>query len=141
MRDTEFNDQVNIAVRRIRSNGGEGVAEEQARLRGLVPLLTREREREWAVEIIESLPSRAIPSTPSPLMAEALDIQKAALAAQGTDEELVAVLEAARKKIWEIADRAGDEAPNVRALTRTLEHFEDAVRDPHWDEPWPTRNE
>jgi len=84
--------------------------------------------------LITRLPGYAVPpEPPSELMQEAVAIEHAAYAAPGSDEERIAILAEARRKIFEIADRApADEAASIRGLTRVLEHLEDNLRDPDW---------
>ncbi|MFF0338209.1 hypothetical protein [Kribbella sp. NPDC004875] len=48
-------------------------------------------------------------------------------------DEKVAALAEARRKIWAIADRAShDEEADIRAMTRSLEHIENELREPSW---------
>lgn len=130
----EFNGKFNNAVRRLRSTGGQGLEEEQARLRELVPRLPTENDRRWAADLVEDLPKHAAPPSRSPLYAEALKIQDAAFHSGGSDDERVAAIVAARRQIWDIADRAPqDESADIRALTRMLEHLEEGLRNPPWE--------
>jgi hypothetical protein len=52
----------------------------------------------------------------------------------GTVEEQVAKIADARKKVFEIADRAGAGGARIRSLTRMLDHREEQLTDPY---PWP----
>jgi hypothetical protein len=140
VKDLEFNSEVNASLYRIRDNKGAGIAEEQERLRRLVSLLETEDDRAWAESLIEDLPRRATPLPPSAPMAEALRIQDQAFFSGGTTEERLATLEAARKRIFEIADTAPrEEQASIRGLTRTLEHLEEGLRNPYppFDSPPP----
>ncbi len=130
----EFNLQFNTA-RTVIEKGGQ-LAEQEERLRQLVPLMD-EDERAWANDMIEMLPElTAPPPPPSPLMLEAMEISQAAAAKRGTREEMRAEIAAARKKIWEIADRAPkDEGAHIRGITRSLDHLQEALDDPFWELP------
>ncbi|GAB3835301.1 hypothetical protein [Kribbella italica] len=130
----EFTLAFNRARDRVRGVADADVAAEQARLRALVPSDASADERRWTGELIDSL---AVPSPPakewSELYHEAGRIHESAYPVQGTVAEQIAALEAARRKIWQIADRAGeDEAPHIRAMTRVLEHLEEELRNPTW---------
>ncbi|HEY3006081.1 MAG TPA: hypothetical protein VGJ44_27280, partial [Kribbellaceae bacterium] len=135
----DFNLQLNIAKTVITEVGGNSLAEQQARLRELVPRMA-EDEREWATRMIDKLPRITTPPPPpSPQMLEALEIQHAASTTRGTRDEQRAVLEAARKKIWEIADGVADErdSANIAGLTRTLDHLQESLDDPFWEDSLP----
>jgi hypothetical protein len=141
MRYDEFDLEYKDAKRRIRDAGGAGVAEEQVRLRALVPELTSDEDRRVALSLIDRLPERAVTPPPSPLMAEALRIQDSAFFAGGTTEERLAVLAEARRKIFDIADRAGEEGPTIRGLTRMLERRELYLTEPApWDDDQQARD-
>jgi hypothetical protein len=134
----DFNLQFNTAKTVIREVGGNSLAEEQERLRKLVPLMAEE-EREWATDMIDWLPELTKPQPPpSALMLEAMEVQAKASATRGTSEEMHAAINAARKRIWEIADRAPkSEAAHIRGLTRTLDHFQQSMDDPFWEDSLP----
>jgi hypothetical protein len=84
---------------------GADVAAEQARLLQLIPDDAAEDDLRWAKTLIASLAK--------------------------TVEQQIEALTTARRKIWEIADRADrDEAPDIRAMTRSMEHVEDGLRNP-----------
>ncbi len=134
----EFNLQLDVARDVISASHGESLAQEQERLRELVARM-EEKEREWATDVINSLPELTRPSPPpSALMLEAMEIQRQAATRRGSRDEMVAALKDARKRIWAIADNApDDEGPAIRGLTRTLDHLEDALTDPDsiWELP------
>ncbi len=133
----EFNLQMNTARAIVREEGVDP-ASEQSRLRDLVPLMP-EAHRAAAMRLIERLPELSTPPPPpSPLMLEAMRIQAEAAGTRGSRDEVRSALEAARSKIWELADRAPkDEAAEIRGLTRTLDHLHDATGDPFWTFPEP----
>jgi hypothetical protein len=141
MRLIEFNNAYNTAKRRVRREGAEAVEPAQRKLRGLLPQLESDEDRRIAADLLEGLPAYATPHPPpSELMQEAVAIERAAYEATGTDEERIAIMADARRRIFEIADQApADEAPSIRGLTRVLEHLEDNLRDPYWpfDGPQP----
>lgn len=134
MRFGEFNNAFNIEKRRIQQGGEAAVEPALARLRAMLPELESNADREVGEQLISRLPQYAVPPrAPSALMREALEIERAAYHATGTDAERIVIIAEARRKIFELADRAGaDEAPGIRGLTRVLEHLEDNLRDPHW---------
>ncbi|ONI77505.1 hypothetical protein BWI15_03055 [Kribbella sp. ALI-6-A] len=110
------------------------VATQQTHLRTLVPEDATQEHRDWAEYLIASLARPPAPPRQwSELYHEAGRIQVAAYQAEGTVEEQIAALREARRRIWEIADRAAeDEAPHIRAMTRSMEHIEDGLRNPLW---------
>ncbi|HEY3559007.1 MAG TPA: hypothetical protein VG497_28780 [Kribbella sp.] len=130
----EFNNAHNAAKRRIRSEGVDAVGPADLALRELLPQLQSDEDRRVATMLIARLPGYAVPvEPPSALMREAVAIERAAYEARGTDAERIAIMAEARRKIFEIADRApADEAAGIRGLTRVLEHLEDNLRDPYW---------
>jgi hypothetical protein len=134
MRLIEFNSAYNTAKRRIQREGVDAVAPAEQYLRNLLQQLESDEDRRVAVNLIKRLPGHAVPpAPPSALMQEALAIERAAYEATGTDEERIAIMAEARRKIFEIAERApADEAPSIQGLTRVLEHLEDNLRDPYW---------
>ncbi len=67
----------------------------------------------------------------SPEMLEALKILDELDIRSGTAQEKLAVLAAARKRIWAIADRAGADSESIRRLVRGLESHERVL------EEWP----
>lgn len=134
MRLIEFNNAYNAAKRRIRREGVAAVAPAEGTLRELLPQLESDNDRRIAANLLLRLPRYVIPpEPPSDLMREAVAIERAAYEAPGTAEERIAIMAEARRKIFEIANRApADEAPGIRGLTRVLEHLEDNLRDPLW---------
>lgn len=135
----EFNDDYTVTRERLRAGKLTDVAAEQQRLLALVPQLVDSNHQQVARNLIAALPDSTAPAAPpSPEMAEALQIQDTAFYAGGTKEEKLAALAAARKKIWEIADRAGEDSAQIRGLTRMLEHREnDLAEDLPWADPPP----
>jgi hypothetical protein len=122
-------------------DGEEDVAAAQARLRGHVPEDASAEDREWALRMIDALADAPEPPREwSALYHQAGAIAAAAYESAGSVEEKIAALEAARREIFAIAARAADdEAPDIRAMTRSLEHIENALRNPNWpaDPPAP----
>lgn len=128
-----FNDRFNNAVDRLLRGGTRSVEEEQEHLRTFLPQIENERDRHWAANRIEELPRAATRPERSRLYAEALEIQASAFHVQGTDEERVAALDEARKRIWELAEQtSGDEQAGIRSLTRMLEHLQQSITNPPW---------
>jgi hypothetical protein len=134
MRFSEFSNAFNTEKRRIQRDGEMAVKPAEARLRAMVPQLESDEDRRVGEQLIGRLAQYAVPpEAPSALMQEALEIERTAYDAPGTDAERILIIAEARRKIFEIADRAAaDEAPSIRGLTRVLEHLEDNLRDPHW---------
>jgi hypothetical protein len=134
----EFREQFEIAQDVIEESGGDKLTEEQERLRSLVSRMA-DADHGWATQLINFLPKlTAPPPPPSPLMLEALRIQREAALIRNTREETIAALEQGRRKIWEIADRATKEdGAHIRGLTRTLDHLQDSLEDPFWEFPEP----
>lgn len=130
----EFNVAHATAKRRIRREGFDAVPAAEAELRALLPQLTSDEDRRLAVNLIERLPGYAVPpSPPSALMQEAREVERTAYEATGTVEERAAVIADARRKIFEMAERASaEEAPSIQGLTRVLEHLENNLRAPYW---------
>jgi hypothetical protein len=135
----EFNQAYRIARARLRTGETSDLEAEQQRLQALVASLPTEHDQQVARSLIATLPEdTAPPPPPSPEMTEALQIQDSAFFAGGTKEERLAVLADARKKIWEIADRAGKDSASIRGLTRMLEHKENSLtEDLPWEDPRP----
>lgn len=131
----EFNGRYQQAKRDLIASEGAGLEAAQAELRALVPQIASAEDRAVADRMIDSLPRQIIPPPPpGPLYVEALEIEREAFAFRGPDAERIAILAEARRRIWELADRApAEESPNIRALSRPLEHIEDSLLDPAWD--------
>jgi hypothetical protein len=132
----KFNSAYSDARYRVDEQHGD-IPTEQARLRELIPPDTAPEDAEWANTLIGLL---AEPRPPEPewsaLYHEAGRIAEAAYATEGTTEERIAAFARARREIFEIADRADrDEAPSIRAMTRSMEHLEAGLRNPFWEEP------
>jgi hypothetical protein len=119
---------------RIRNEPETDVSSVQAGLRALVPAEASEHDRTWTMALIEELGDQPEPARQwSSLYYEAGRISADAYRSGASPAEQIAVLEEARRQIWAIADRAAkDEAPHIRAMTRTLEHLENELRDPTW---------
>ncbi|WP_405067939.1 hypothetical protein OG558_41385 [Kribbella sp. NBC_01510] len=119
---------------KIRHDPEAAVADVQGGLRALVPADASEHDRTWTMALIEELADPPEPARHwSALYYEAGRISADAYRSGGSAAEQIAVLEEARRQIWAIADRASkDEAPHIRAMTRTLEHLENDLRDPAW---------
>jgi hypothetical protein len=130
----EFNDAFYRARDKVQTQEGTDVAAEQAKLRSLVPADASDHDRSWTKILIDGLADPPEPPRQwSELYHEASVVHASAYHAGGTVEEQIAALEEARHKIWDIADRASkDEEADIRAMTRVLEHLEDALRDPTW---------
>jgi hypothetical protein len=128
-----FNSAFSGARYRVRSEDGDAAAE-QARLRELVPDDASAEDREWALGLIDLLGEPEPPPRQwSPLYHEAGEIAGNAYHAGGTVDEQIATIADARRRIWEIADRADEtEDAHIRAMTRTLEHLEEELRNPTW---------
>ncbi|GAA3133500.1 hypothetical protein JOF29_002343 [Kribbella aluminosa] len=131
---SEFNNAHHAAKRRIQREGVGAVALAEQSLRELLGQLESDEDRRVAANLIKRLPGYAVPpEPPSALMQEAVAVERAAHEAPGTAEERIAIMAEARRRIFEIADRApADEAASIRGLTRVLEHIEENLRDPYW---------
>jgi len=130
----EFNTAFARARDKVRNEEGTDIAAEQATLRALVPDDASGHDRSWTAILIDRLAEPPKPPRQwSALYHEAGEVHAAAYSAGGTVAERIAAIEEARRKIWEIADRAPhDEEADIRAMTRVLEHLEDELRDPTW---------
>jgi len=130
----EFNSAFSRARDLVRGQDGVDVAAVQAGLRALVPSDASEHDRAWTKTLIDRLGEPAAPPRQwSELYHQAGEIAGSAYHASGTVDEQIAGLADARRKIWAIADRADkSEAAHIRAMTRTLEHLENELRDPTW---------
>jgi hypothetical protein len=135
----EFNTAFSRARDKVRNQEGTDVAAEQAKLRALVPDDASDHDRTWTKTVIDSLADPPPPPRQwSALYHEAGQIHASAYPEDGTVEEQIAAIQEARRKIWEIADRAAeDEEAHIRAMTRVLDHYENELRDPTWpiDDP------
>lgn len=127
-----FTSAFSDANHRRRTEPDFDLASEQAKLRDLLSDADSPEQRAWALGLIEMLAEPVPPAREqSELYTEATRIHADAQQVIGTTTERIAVLEAARRAIWDLADRArDDEEPAIRALTRSLEHLEDRLRDP-----------
>lgn len=133
----QFTTAVSRARDRLRDKAGD-VAAEQATLRALVPADATEDEKRWTTELIAGL-SAPSPTPPerSALYDEAGRIHAEAFRTDRTTEQRIAALEDARRRIFQLANEADeDEAAEIRAMTRALDHTEDYLRDP----PWPSED-
>lgn len=69
-------------------------------------------------------------------MVEALGVLAEGDFESGSREERLAALAEARRRIWEIADRAGDDSVTIRGLTRGLERSEEIlIEGLPWSDP------
>ncbi len=129
-----FNDAFYRARDKVATEEGTDVAAIQEELRSLIPADASDDERSWTKVLIDSLAEPPEPPREwSELYHQASEVHASAYRAGGSVEDQIAVLEQARQTIWDIADRATkEEAPHIRAMTRTLEHLEDGLRDPAW---------
>jgi hypothetical protein len=129
-----FTKEFNRARDRVRGGHSVNIAAEQERLRALVPADASEHDVAWTGRVIASLAEPPPPAREwSELYHEAGRIHTAAYPVDGTVEEQIAALQEARRRIWEIADRApDDEEADIRAMTRVLEHVENELRNPSW---------
>ncbi|QNE17576.1 hypothetical protein F1D05_06220 [Kribbella qitaiheensis] len=130
----EFNGAFVRARDRVRSEEGTDIEAEQAALRALVPENASEHDKGWTGRLIASLAEPPAPPRQwSAFYHEAGQVHASAYQANGSTEDKIAALEAARKKIWQIADQAPeDEQIHIKAMTRVLEHLENELRDPTW---------
>jgi hypothetical protein len=130
----EFNTAFSRARDKVRNQAGTDVAAEQDKLRALIPDDASDHDRTWTTTLIDGLADPPPPPRQwSALYHEAGQIHANAYPENGTVEEQIAALQEARRKIWEIADRASDdEEPRIRAMTRVLEHVENELRHPSW---------
>jgi hypothetical protein len=128
----KFSSAFSDANYRRRTEQDFDVADEQARLREFLSETDPPEQRAWALDLIDALAEPLPPQREwSELYREASRIHAEAYRAGGTAAERIAALEIARRRIWEIADRASaDEEADIRALTRGIEHLEDQLRDP-----------
>jgi hypothetical protein len=120
---------------RFRIEDGElDIAAAQASLRELVADDGAADDRAWALKLIEALADPPAPPREwSALYHEAGAVAAAAYPSDGSAEEKIAAIERARREIFAIAARAAeDEAPHIQAMTRSLEHIENALRNPNW---------
>ncbi|GAA1691303.1 hypothetical protein GCM10009745_40760 [Kribbella yunnanensis] len=134
MQFREFSAAYNTAKRRIQREGAEAVAPAEKHLEAMLPELESDEDRRVGGNLIKRLPRYAVPAEPpTALMLEAMAVEREAFESPGTAEERIAIMAEARRRIFEIAERApADDAPSIRGLTRGLEHLEDNLRDPYW---------
>ncbi|GAA1561984.1 hypothetical protein [Kribbella lupini] len=113
------------------------IAAEQAKLRELIPGDASAEDRDWAEYLVDSLAEPPEPPREwSALYHQAGAVANAAYEGEGSPEEKISAIEQARREIFAIAARAADdEAGHIRAMTRSLEHLEDGLRNPFWEEP------
>jgi uncharacterized membrane protein YccC len=135
----EFNQAYRITRARLRTGETADMEAEQQRLQALVASLPTEHDQQVARRLIAGLPALVAPAEPpTPEMTEALRILDTADFDSGTKEERLAALDKARKQIWAIADRAGNDSATIRGLTRMLERQEEILVDGlPWADPPP----
>jgi hypothetical protein len=73
-------------------------------------------------------------SEPDVAYAAALEIIDDPALDTGTVDEQVAKIADARRQVFEVADRAGEDGARIRGLTRMLDRREEQLVDPY---PWP----
>ncbi|NIK58052.1 hypothetical protein [Kribbella shirazensis] len=111
------------------------VAAVRARLRELAAGLTADTDRGVAYGLIEQLGTAEAPDDQSPEMKQALHILDSTVFETGTTEERLAAIGDARRRIWALADRAGQDSNAIRALTRGLETTENLLTEgAPWDD-------
>jgi hypothetical protein len=130
----QFNQAYLRAQDAVRREPGADLAAMQDSLRALVPADASEHDRTWTTALIEELADPAEPERQwSALYDEAGRIHADAYRVTGSRSERISALADARRRIWAVADRADeDEAPHIRAMTMTLEHLEQELRDSDW---------
>ncbi|MFC6162979.1 hypothetical protein [Kribbella jiaozuonensis] len=138
-----FNDAFGRARDRVRGGQAADIPAEQEKLRALVPTDASEHDQTWTARLIARLAEPPAPPRQwSELFYEADRIHAAAYPPRGSTEEKIAMLADARRRIWEIADRASeDEADDIRAMTEDLQSMEGWIRNPQFpltDTPFPT---
>lgn len=138
----EFNSAFSRARDKVRNEQDVDVAAVQAELRALVPDDASEHDQTWTKTLIDRLAEPPEPPRQwSALYYEAGRVHANAYQASGTVEEQIEAIQEARRKIWEIADRADEEEESdIRAMTRVLEHLENEMRDPTWPSEDPPEN-
>ncbi|MEV6287518.1 hypothetical protein [Kribbella sp. NPDC051770] len=123
---------------------GEQLAEllvqAQEDLYEVLPELETEDERREAAALVQEMPqslaSYLKPRSRARMLAEQA-ISKALPGAIGIDQKLAGI-ESARKRVWELAETAGEEANEIRWMTRGFDCTERDLRD---DEvPWAHEN-
>ncbi|GAB2612639.1 hypothetical protein [Kribbella endophytica] len=130
----EFTMAFSRARERLGQSPSGDVAAEQERLRALVPADSSDEDKRWTGVLIDRL---GAPSSPprqrSPLYDLAAEIHASAFTSEGDRDQQIAAAREARRRIFDIAEQAEeDEAADIRAMTRPLEHWENELRDPPW---------
>jgi hypothetical protein len=138
-----FNNAFGRARDRMRAGQPVDIPAEQDKLRALVPADASDDHRAWTDRLIARLAEPPAPPREwSELFYEADRIHAAAYPPKGSTDEKIAMLADARRRIWEIADRASeDEEWDIRAMTEDLQSMEEFLRDPPFpltDDPFPT---
>ncbi|MEV8378260.1 hypothetical protein AB0P21_36320 [Kribbella sp. NPDC056861] len=96
----------------------------QRELQTLASTVTDDAERERAFEKVHRLPEYFGLKPASLERLEAEIVLQSADLQSGTREERLAAISAVGRKIQEIADRAGDDAHQIRYMTRRLDAME-----------------
>lgn len=139
---TEFRTQYKLSRASLIAGETTDLEAVQTQLRHLADQTTGDNQQ-VAHKLINDLPAtvaaaREPAPEPSPEMLEARRIINEGKFNEGTNEEQLAAYDAARKKIWAIADRAGTDSSQIRYLTRRFEstelHLEEGSP---WDDPSP----
>ncbi|WP_344183706.1 hypothetical protein [Kribbella lupini] len=129
----QFNSAYSGARHRVEEQHAD-IPTEQARLRELIPADAETEDAEWANTLIGLLAEPRPPEREwSRLYHQAGAAAAAAYPRDGSAEEKIAAIEQARREIFAIAARATEEeAPHIQGMTRSLEHIENALRNPNW---------
>jgi hypothetical protein len=109
----------------------------QRELYALAAALPVGADRERAEQKVYDLPGY-VKSDLEPMSLERLEADLALAKAEiskGTKEEQLAAIAATRRKIFEIADRAGEDAHRIRYMTRPLDSAEQDLLDSRFF-PW-----
>lgn len=104
----------------------------QEALRALVADEPESDDKAWALRLADKLAEPLPPPREmSSLYYEAVAIAGELPSPDASPEERYAALAEARRRIWEIADRAGpDEEVDIRALTSPLQQLMDFIQPP-----------
>ncbi|GAB3835314.1 hypothetical protein [Kribbella italica] len=130
----EFATAFSRARERLGDDPSGDVTAEQDRLRALVPADSSDEDKRWTGVLIDRLAEpQPPPRQRGPLYDQAAEIHASAFAANGSRDEQIAAARDARRRIFAIAAQADeDDAADIRAMTRPLEHWENELRDPPW---------
>ncbi|TCM41135.1 hypothetical protein [Kribbella sp. VKM Ac-2568] len=137
MDSAEFNRRYFDAFNTLGTRLMTDLLQTQRDLQALAKTLPDEAARLDAEEKVHELPTYLQPMfDPMTLdRREAELVLDAADHTTGTKEERLAAIDATRKKIWAIADRAGEDAHQIRYMTRRLDTAETDILDSNYL-PW-----